>query len=77
MPLGDSWIILLSTDITSFREDAYLSTLPVSIINSWYQREGYIKSMADLIEKELQSFSEPKEVDYYCVECFQLASYIN
>ena len=33
--------------------------------------------MADLIEKELQSFSEPKEVDYYCVECFQLASYIN
>ncbi|XP_027924147.1 ferrochelatase-1, chloroplastic/mitochondrial [Vigna unguiculata] len=44
-----------------FREDAYLSTLPVSIINSWYQREGYIKSMANLIEKELQSFSEPKE----------------
>jgi len=68
MPLGDSWIILLSTDITSFREDAYLSTLPVSIINSWYQREGYIKSMADLIEKELQSFSEPKEVDYFRVE---------
>ncbi|KAJ1423453.1 Ferrochelatase, active site [Sesbania bispinosa] len=45
-----------------FREDAYLSRLPVSIINSWYQREGYVKSMADLIEKELQSFSEPKEV---------------
>ncbi|KAG2385104.1 Ferrochelatase-2 protein [Vigna angularis] len=44
-----------------FREDAYLSTLPVSIINSWYQREGYIKSMANLIEKELQSFSEPRE----------------
>ncbi|KAI4346543.1 hypothetical protein L6164_007432 [Bauhinia variegata] len=45
-----------------FREDAYLSKLPVSIINSWYQREGYIKAMADLIEKELQSFSEPEEV---------------
>ncbi|KAH1109857.1 hypothetical protein AAZX31_04G049500 [Glycine max] len=45
-----------------FREDAYLSKLPVSIINSWYQREGYIKSMANLIQKELQSFSEPKEV---------------
>ncbi|XP_057729545.1 ferrochelatase-2, chloroplastic [Arachis stenosperma] len=44
-----------------FREDASLSKLPVSIINSWYQRQGYIKSMADLIEKELQSFSEPKE----------------
>lgn len=45
----------------TFREDAYLSRLPVSIINSWYQREGYIRSMADLIEKELESFSEPRE----------------
>ncbi|KAK9273918.1 hypothetical protein L1049_018730 [Liquidambar formosana] len=45
-----------------FREDSYLSRLPVSIIESWYQREGYVKSMADLIEKELQSFSKPEEV---------------
>lgn len=45
-----------------FREDSYLSRLPVSIIKSWYQREGYIKSMADLIEKELQIFSEPQGV---------------
>ncbi|XP_058189132.1 ferrochelatase-1, chloroplastic [Rhododendron vialii] len=45
-----------------FREDAYLSRLPVSIIQSWYQREGYIKSMAGLIEKELGSFSRPEEV---------------
>ncbi|CAL0319072.1 unnamed protein product [Lupinus luteus] len=44
-----------------FRDDEYLSSLLVSVINSWYQREGYIKSMADLIEKELQSFSEPEE----------------
>ncbi|OIW14934.1 hypothetical protein TanjilG_30653 [Lupinus angustifolius] len=44
-----------------FREDEYLSSLPVSVINSWYQREGYLKSMADLIEKELTSFSEPEE----------------
>lgn len=45
-----------------FREDAYLSKLPVSIIKSWYQREGYIKSMADLIEKELKTFLKPEEV---------------
>lgn len=45
-----------------FRDDSYLSRLPVSIIQSWYQREGYVKSMADLIEKELQSFSNPEEV---------------
>ncbi|KAJ0078533.1 hypothetical protein Patl1_24301 [Pistacia atlantica] len=29
---------------------------------SWYQREGYIKSMADLIQKELEKFSNPEEV---------------
>ncbi|XP_058074037.1 ferrochelatase-2, chloroplastic-like [Magnolia sinica] len=45
-----------------FSEDSYLARLPVSIIKSWYQREGYIKSMANLIEKELQSFSKPEEV---------------
>ncbi|XP_044464023.1 ferrochelatase-2, chloroplastic-like [Mangifera indica] len=45
-----------------FREDAYLSRLPVSIIRSWYQREGYVKSMADLIQKELDKFSKPDEV---------------
>ncbi|KAK4422237.1 Ferrochelatase-2, chloroplastic [Sesamum alatum] len=44
-----------------FRNDAYLSRLPVAIIQSWYQREGYIKSMADLIEKELQVFPNPEE----------------
>ncbi|KAL8107265.1 ferrochelatase-2, chloroplastic-like [Apium graveolens] len=45
-----------------FREDATLSKMPVSIIQSWYQREGYVKSMADLIGKELKSFSNPEEV---------------
>ncbi|KAI3454124.1 hypothetical protein Pfo_010787 [Paulownia fortunei] len=44
-----------------FRDDTYLSRLPVAIIQSWYQREGYIKSMADLIEKELQIFPNPEE----------------
>ncbi|KAK9102212.1 hypothetical protein Sjap_019466 [Stephania japonica] len=45
-----------------FRKDSYLSRLPVSIIRSWYQREGYIKSMASLIEEELQKFSVPEQV---------------
>ncbi|ERN15462.1 ferrochelatase-1, chloroplastic [Amborella trichopoda] len=44
------------------REDEYLRRVAVSIIQSWYQREGYIKSMANLIEKELKSFSMPDEV---------------
>ncbi|KAJ0078536.1 hypothetical protein Patl1_24302 [Pistacia atlantica] len=33
--------------------------MPVSIIRSWHQREGYIKSVADLIQKELEKFSNP------------------
>uniref|UniRef100_A0A1D1YN19 Ferrochelatase n=2 Tax=Anthurium amnicola TaxID=1678845 RepID=A0A1D1YN19_9ARAE len=45
-----------------FREDPHLSRLPVSIIESWYYREGYVKSMATLIEKELLNFSKPEEV---------------
>ena len=45
-----------------FREDAYLSRLPVSVILSWYQRQGYIRSMADLIVKELGKFANPEEV---------------
>ncbi|XP_039006275.1 ferrochelatase-2, chloroplastic-like [Hibiscus syriacus] len=45
-----------------FKEDAYLSRLPVSVILSWYQRQGYIQSMADLIEKELGKFAKPEEV---------------
>ncbi|KAK3129813.1 hypothetical protein QOZ80_6BG0485050 [Eleusine coracana subsp. coracana] len=44
------------------KEDAYFSGLPISIIESWYQRDGYVKSMADLIEKELSIFSNPEEV---------------
>ena len=44
------------------RKDAYFASLPISIIESWYQREGYIKSIADLMEKELLGFSKPEEV---------------
>ena len=46
------------------REDSYFSGLPISIIESWYQRDGYVKSMTDLIEKELSAFSNPEEVPY-------------
>lgn len=45
-----------------YRDDGYFEGLPISIIESWYQRDGYIKSMADLIQKELLSFSNSEEV---------------
>ncbi|KAL5551271.1 hypothetical protein UlMin_001447 [Ulmus minor] len=47
-----------------FSEYAYLSRLHVAIIKSWYQRECYIKSMADLIAKELGSFSNPSKMGF-------------
>ncbi|KQK02111.1 hypothetical protein BRADI_3g60407v3 [Brachypodium distachyon] len=43
-------------------EDSYFAALPVSIIESWYQRDGYVKSMAELIQKELSIFANPEEV---------------
>ncbi|MCE0481111.1 hypothetical protein HAX54_038525 [Datura stramonium] len=45
-----------------FREDEYLVNMQHTVIPSWYQREGYIKAMADLMEKELKSFERPEEV---------------
>ncbi|KAM1160718.1 hypothetical protein ACFX19_034291 [Malus domestica] len=45
-----------------FREDEYLVNMQHTVIPSWYQREGYITAMANLIEKELQRFDSPEEV---------------
>lgn len=47
------------------REDEYLVNMQHTVIPSWYQREGYIKAMADLIEKELKRFDLPEQV-YVC-----------
>jgi len=45
-----------------FREDEYLVNMQHTVIPSWYQREGYIKAMATLIENELKKFPEPQKV---------------
>lgn len=45
-----------------FCQDEYLVKMPNAIISSWYQRQGYIKAMANLIEKELQRFASPDKV---------------
>ncbi|KAG4121879.1 hypothetical protein ERO13_D11G232500v2 [Gossypium hirsutum] len=45
-----------------FRDDEYLVNMQHTVIPSWYQREGYIKAMANLIEKELQKFDHPENV---------------
>jgi len=33
-----------------------------TVIPSWYQRQGYIKAMTNLMEKELKKFERPNEV---------------
>ncbi|KAJ4790404.1 Ferrochelatase [Rhynchospora pubera] len=45
-----------------FREDEYLVNMQHTVIPSWYQREGYIKAMATLIENELSKFAFPQQV---------------
>lgn len=45
-----------------FRNDEYLVNMQHTVIPSWYQREGYIKAMASLIEKELKTFENPQKV---------------
>ncbi|XWS29984.1 hypothetical protein CRYUN_Cryun24cG0078500 [Craigia yunnanensis] len=48
-----------------FRDDKYLVNMQHTVIPSWYQREGYIKAMENLIEKELQKFDHPEKVVIY------------
>lgn len=45
-----------------FREDEYLVNMQHTVIPSWYQREGYVNAMANLIEQELRKFGFPEEV---------------
>jgi ferrochelatase len=45
-----------------------------TVLPSWYQREGYIKAMSNLIEKELKSFDCPKEVEYFFLLQFQVST---
>lgn len=45
-----------------FREDEYLVKMQHTVIPSWYQRQGYIKAMTNLMERELKKFERPDEV---------------
>jgi len=58
-------VLLFANYCWFFREDEYLVNMQHTVIPSWYQREGYIKAMANLIEKELKSFDCPEEVQHF------------
>jgi protoheme ferro-lyase len=57
------------------REDDYLVKMEHTVIPSWYQRSGYVKAMATLIEQELQKFPVPTEVRLGPVE-WSLSKYL-
>ncbi|GBF99709.1 ferrochelatase [Raphidocelis subcapitata] len=44
-----------------FRGDPAFGALQHTVIPSWYQRPGYVRAMADLIETELDGFPSPEE----------------
>lgn len=48
-----------------FRQDEYLVNMQHTVIPSWYNRNGYVQSMATLIEKELAKFEKPEEVNIF------------
>lgn len=48
-----------------FRKDEYLVNMQHTVIPSWYNRNGYVQSMATLIEKELAKFEKPEEVHIF------------
>ncbi|GBG79110.1 hypothetical protein CBR_g28825 [Chara braunii] len=48
-----------------FREDEFLVKIKHTVIPSWYQRTGYVESMANLIEEELGKFADPTDVTIF------------
>eukprot|EP01026_Neomeris_dumetosa_P063370 TRINITY_DN60153_c0_g2_i1.p1 TRINITY_DN60153_c0_g2~~TRINITY_DN60153_c0_g2_i1.p1 ORF type:complete len:496 (-),score=59.01 TRINITY_DN60153_c0_g2_i1:561-1991(-) len=48
-----------------FKEDPQLAQLQHTVIPSWYQRPGYIRAMADLIQDELIKFNDKESVQIF------------
>ena len=44
-----------------FRDDPALAPLKHTVIPSWYQRPGYVRAMANLIEREIQAYDSEEE----------------
>ncbi|NET58523.1 MAG: ferrochelatase [Symploca sp. SIO2E6] len=62
----------ISTSGSSFRvieqlwqEDPKLQEIEYTIIPSWYKQPGYLQAMAQLIEQELDQFSQPESVQIF------------
>jgi len=62
----------ISTSGASFRileemwaEDPELKEIDYTIVPSWYKNPGYLRSMADLIDRELEKFPNPNKAHIF------------
>jgi len=62
----------ISTSGSSFRvleemwaTDSVLNKIDYTLIPSWYEHPGYLRSMADLIEQELDKFPNPEQAHVF------------
>ncbi len=46
-------------------QDPVLKEVDYTLIPSWYDHPGYLRSMADLIEQELNKFPNPDEAHVF------------
>jgi ferrochelatase len=62
----------ISTSGSSFRimeemwkSDSHLQKIEYTLIPSWYDHQGYLAAMSDLIKQELQQFENPDQVHIF------------
>jgi ferrochelatase len=62
----------ISTSGSSFRvleemwqQEAQLQEIEYTLIPSWYDNQGYLRAMADLIAQELEQFENPDQVNIF------------
>ncbi len=48
-----------------WKQDKQLQQIERIVVRSWYDRPGYLKAMAELIETKLQSFANPEQVHIF------------
>ncbi|KAG1676737.1 hypothetical protein FOA52_005026 [Chlamydomonas sp. UWO 241] len=48
-----------------FKNDPSLRELKHTVIPSWYNRQGYVDAMADLMVTELEKFRDPEDVEVF------------
>lgn len=48
-----------------WQKDRQLHAIEKIVIDSWYNRTGYLKAMAEVIEAKIKSFAEPEQVHVF------------